>query len=338
MFNNKKLMFLSLLFVFVLSVGMVSAGDNATFEGDILQDGGADEVLQDKASATPVVTSFEDVVVGENYTVSAYLKTIESDPVANKSIDYSYDDVNGTVSTDGEGHFNVQGARGSVLVLNFAGDDSYQASTFSISFKSAKLATQIVGKDYTQYAIDYYAGERGKEFTVSLVDENGNPVANKTINIGYNGITLNRTTDANGKASVQINLANAGSYTFAVVFLGDKDYNASMAVYTLKVNKKSLSFSASAKSFKSTVKTKKYTVTLKSIKGSSSNGKAYLKAGKKVTLKVNGKTYTAKINSKGKATFKITKLTKKGKFTAVLKFAGDNTYKAASKKVKITIK
>ena len=33
MFNNKKLMFLSLLFVFVLSVGMVSAGDNATFEG-----------------------------------------------------------------------------------------------------------------------------------------------------------------------------------------------------------------------------------------------------------------------------------------------------------------
>jgi hypothetical protein len=53
---------------------------------------------------------------------------------------------------------------------------------------------------------------------------------------------------------------------------------------------------------------------------------------------VNGKTYKAATNAKGKATFKITKLKKKGKFTATIKFAGDKTYKAASKKVKITVK
>ena len=67
------------------------------------------------------------------------------------------------------------------------------------------------------------------------------------------------------------------------------------------------------------------------------NGKTYLKSGKKLTLKVKGKTYTAKINSKGKATFTL-KLTKKGKFTAKIKFAGDKTYKASSKSVKITVK
>ena len=60
-------------------------------------------------------------------------------------------------------------------------------------------------------------------------------------------------------------------------------------------------------------------------------------SGKKVTLKLNDKTYTAKTNAKGQATFSL-KITKKGKFTAAINYKGDNTYKAASKKVKITIK
>ena len=58
----------------------------------------------------------------------------------------------------------------------------------------------------------------------------------------------------------------------------------------------------------------------------------------KLTLKVGKKTYKAKTNSKGKATFKITKLNKKGKKTATVKFAGNKYFKALSKKVKITIK
>ena len=38
------------------------------------------------------------------------------------------------------------------------------------------------------------------------------------------------------------------------------------------------------------------------------------------------------------ATFKLTKLTKKGKYTAVISYAGDKNYKKASKKAKITVK
>jgi hypothetical protein len=94
---------------------------------------------------------------------------------------------------------------------------------------------------------------------------------------------------------------------------------------------------APAKTYKASVKTKSYTVTLKSIKGASCDGKTYFAAGKKVTLKVNGKTYTAKTNAKGQATFSL-KITKKGKFTAKVSFAGDVTYEAASKSVKLTIK
>ena len=87
---------------------------------------------------------------------------------------------------------------------------------------------------------------------------------------------------------------------------------------------------AKKKTFKAKTKVKKYAITLKSGK------KAVKKV--KVTIKIGKKTYTAKTNAKGKATFKIKKLTKKGKYNAVIKFKGNSAYKASSKKVKITIK
>ena len=58
----------------------------------------------------------------------------------------------------------------------------------------------------------------------------------------------------------------------------------------------------------------------------------------KLTLKFNGKKYAAKTNSKGKATFKITKLTKKGKYKAKVKYSGNKYYKSKTVKVKITVK
>ena len=59
---------------------------------------------------------------------------------------------------------------------------------------------------------------------------------------------------------------------------------------------------------------------------------------KKVSLKVKGKTYYAKTNYKGKAIFKITKLNKRGKYTAIVKFAGDNYFKGKTVKPKIRIR
>jgi len=58
---------------------------------------------------------------------------------------------------------------------------------------------------------------------------------------------------------------------------------------------------------------------------------------KKVTIKIRGKTYTSKTNSKGKAIFKL-KISKKGKFKGILKFNGDKTYKSSKKTVYIKIK
>lgn len=136
---------------------------------------------------------------------------------------------------------------------------------------------------------------------------------------------------------MQVNFASAGVYTYVLSFEGDETCNAADSFTTkLTVNKKAMGIKASNVAFKSYKKTKTVSVKLFTTKNPY-NGKTYLSAGKKVTLKVNGKTYTAQIDKYGNAKFNI-KLTKKGKYTAVIKFDGDKTYKAVSKSIRVTIK
>ena len=214
--------------------------------------------------------------------------------------------------------------------------------TATIKTNSTKPITKkdtliVANQTFTCAAVDYNAGERGGMFYAILKDNEGNVLANKTVQIAFNGKIYNRTTDDEGKAGLQVNLANANTYTFAVSFQGDDEYNAAFITSSkIVVTKKKTTIKVANKVFKAKTKTKKISVTLKTVKNKYDK-KTYLKSGKKVTLKVNGKTYTAKINKKGVAKFTI-KITKKGKYTAKIKFAGDKTYKASSKTIKIRIK
>ena len=295
----------------------------------------AEEVIK------PVATGFADIVVFSDSNVSAVLVDETGKSIANATVTYSVGSKSGFVVTDSNGMFTIKGESGTVMAIGYAGDDNYLAFNTTIKFDNLapalRQSTVIVGNNYTQYAIEYDASERGQNFTVKLTDINGNVLANKTVLIGYNGKTLTRVTNATGHASVQINLRDKNRLTFAVTFLGDEDYNATMSVYLITIEQKPVTITAAAKTYKATAKTKKYTISLKTILGASADGKTYFASGKKVTMKINGKTYAAKTNAKGQATFSL-KITKKGKFAASIKYAGDTTYKAASKNVKITIK
>ncbi len=283
---------------------------------------------------------FSNITVDAS-SVSAVLIDGEGNIISDAPITYKINGKEAATRTDDKGYFVINNVSNSIVEFSYVGTDSIAPVNLSINLQGLapiRQATIINGNNFTQYAIEYNAGERGGNFTVKLVDEMGNPLVNKTVLIGYNGKTLYRTTNATGDATVQINLRDANRLTFATTFLGDEDYNATMSVYLITIVKKPVTMTAPAKTYKASVKTKKYTVTLKSIKGASCDGKTYFAAGKKVTLKVNGKTYIAKTNAKGQATFKITNLKKKGTFTAKVSYAGDTTYKAVNKSVKIKIK
>ena len=149
-----------------------------------------------------------------------------------------------------------------------------------------------------------------------------------TVKVG----TISKTLTTNSKGQVSLNVATLvpKTYTATVKFAGDSAYTASSVKPKVVVNKAKVKIAAKAKTFKVKAKTKKVTAPLKNNKG-----KVMKKV--KLTLKIGKKTYKATTNSKGVATFKV-KLTKKGKYTGTVKFAGSKYYKALSKKVKITVK
>ena len=233
------------------------------------------------------------------------------------------------------------------LVIIYSGDNIYDSVVKNMSFivndKNQtpivdKIPTDIVASNFKGYTIDYKARERGKYFTITLKDNKGIPLANNKLSLTLNGKKYSITTNNNGIAKLQISLQKAGTYKITISFSGDGQYKGSSAVKTVKIIKKKTKIKAKNIKFKASKKIKKITVTLTTIKGSSVNGKKYLKSGKKLTLKVRGKTYKAKINKKGKAIFKIKKLNKNGTFKAKIRFKGDSIYKSSSKTIKIRIK
>ena len=171
-----------------------------------------------------------------------------------------------------------------------------------------------------------------KNLVVTLKEVNGNAIANAKVTVTLNGKATVLTTDANGQATLAIpsNLVPK-TYAVSISYDGDATHIKSSASTNVVVKKATVKLTAKKKTFKAKVKTKKYTVILKDNKG-----KAMKKV--KLTLNVKGKTYKATTNAKGKATFKIKKLTKKGKYTAKVTYKGDKYYNKFTKKVKITVK
>ena len=279
------------------------------------------------------VDSAVDISSSEKGVVVITL-TDGANPIASATVKYT---VNGgdeqTDVTGDDGKFTISGLTGEVTIaVNYEGNDSFNPISDSMFFNfteepvvPAKVATKITAPKVTAtYNV-------AKKLVITLTDKDGKALANKKVTVKVGTISKTLTTNAKGQVSLNVATLVPKTYTATVKFAGDDSYIASSVSPKVVVSKAKPQIVAKAKTFKVKTKTKKYTVTLKNNKG-----KVMKKV--KLTLKVGKKTYKANTNSKGKATFKITKLTKKGKYTATIKFAGSKYYKALSKKAKITVK
>ena len=213
-------------------------------------------------------------------------------------------------------------------VTDIISGNDVQIHPQNITFE--RKASWIDYKNMTTTAVDVDTdGRVGKYFYITLKDKEGNLLKNKPVQIGFNGNVYDRTTDNKGQAKLQINLKNAGTYTFAVSFLSDDEYNGSFVVAKIVVSKQKGSLTVPNKSYKASATTKSLTATFKSASGK-------VVKGKKITFTVNGKSYSATTNAKGVATVKVS-LNTKGTYSFTAKFAGNNMYAAITKTAKLKI-
>ena len=209
--------------------------------------------------------------------------------------------------------------------VSYLGDLDFNPNTITTSFTVKKYSTKVIAsKIVTTYGTS-------KNLVVTLKDSNNNVLIGKKVTIKLNGKTYTKRTNGDGRISIAVPKLGVKTYTASISFAGDKYFAKSSKSIKVIVKKATPKLTAKKKTFKRKVKVKKYTITLKTNKN-----KALKKV--KVTLRIKGKTYKAKTNSKGKATFKIKNLKKKGTYKATVKFAGNKYYKKVSKKVKIKVK
>ena len=188
----------------------------------------------------------------------------------------------------------------------------------------------IASSDMTTTSVYSKDGKIGKYFSFRLTDSNSKALANKQIIINFNGKTYYKTTDKNGYVKLQINLAKKGTYDIVACFLGDGNYDASFKSSRIKVTSVKAKLKVTSKTYKRSYTKKTLTAKLLSPKGKAVTGK-------KISFKVNGKTYAAKTNSKGIATVKV-KLNKKKTYKFTAKFRGDDTFKSVVAKGKVVVK
>lgn len=300
-------------------------------------------------------------------SVSAILSNLDGVPISNASLDISVNGDESTLITDANGRVAIEINGNSTVIASYKDENNLSTTGYLnvivkdnitvveknntiyvnqtvevpvyinqtvevpvyVNVTPNRTATMIVYNNMTTVAVAKVDGRVGEYFYVSLKDAKGNPLANKLVQIGFNGRVYDRTTNATGGVGLQINLGNEGKYTFAICFLGDDNYTGSFEVALITVSKHSPKLTAPAKSFKASAKTKSLTATFKS-----SNGNPI--SGKKLSFTVNGKTYTGTTNAKGVATVKIS-LNKKGTYSCTVKYAGDTMYKATTTKFNVKI-
>lgn len=210
------------------------------------------------------------------------------------------------------------------LIVKYNETDNYLTSNAFKTFTVSRIPT-VIGA--TSISVVY---NTANNLVVALKDVNGKPLNGVVLSVNINGVKTVKS-DSNGQIKVSTLGLAPNVYTVSIAFEGNENYAKSTAVVKVTVNKATPKLTAAKKTFKRKVKTKKYTVTLKD-----HLGKVMKKV--KLSIKVKSKTYKATTNAKGRATFKITKLNKKGTFKAVIKYNGNGYYNKVSKTVKIKVK
>ena len=204
-----------------------------------------------------------------------------------------------------------------VLSIDTHPDVSPVNATITVNKMSTKI---IASSTTTVYNVK-------KELVITLKDAQGKIISGLPVTVKL-ASSKNYKTDKNGQIKIDISTLTPKAYNGKITYQGDKNYIESTKTVKVTVKKANPKITATAKTYKLNVKTKKYQIILK-------NNKNQVLKSAKVTLKVNGKTFTAKTNSKGIAGIVLS--LNAGSYPIKFSFEGDSVYPASSGSKKIIV-
>lgn len=163
------------------------------------------------------INSIKTVLEAENVVMyykdgtrfAVVLKDIGGNPLANMNVTISINgrdyirqsDENGTASIA----INLD-SKNYTVVTTFGGTSKYFGTSIN---NTVSILSTIISKDIVKYY------RNGTQFYATVLDFNGNPLANTTVTFNINGVFYNRTTDENGTAKLNIQL-RPGNYIITV--------------------------------------------------------------------------------------------------------------------------
>jgi len=213
---------------------------------------------------------------------NATFKDAKGNPLANSTVTFKIGDKTYNVNTDSEGVaiLNEKLAVGNYLVTSInpvTGENASNNLTITVRIANNK-----------DLVMDY---RDGSKFSVQLIGDDGKAAgAGETVVFKVNGREYNVKTNAKGIASLPIYLVPK-TYTITSTYKDSSVKNKITVKQILKSKNVKVKRSAKKLTLRATLKW--------------SNGKTI--AGKKITFKFKGKTYTAKTNKKGVAKVVIKK-------------------------------
>ncbi len=271
-----------------------------------------------------------DVTAGDDYaTTPTFAVAIGTGNSGIKLANNASADINGNHINSNQNNMDLAGASSDTKVgSNYVKE--YVEKEGNPDLPAAPAKTTITVQSATVTA-DPNGKSKTQNIAITVKDAKGNAVAGQTIQVYVNGALKTAKTNDKGVATLAVPYKAGGTTTLVASFNGATGLLGSSATGKLTVKKNAVKIAAKTKKVKkSKAKKAKVQITVKA-------GKTALKK-KLVTITINKKTYKAKTNAKGIATFKV-KLPKKAKkYKYTVKFAGDNFNNAKTFKGKLTVK
>ena len=328
---KNKALILSVLLIFCFMITAVSAANETDIISDksdvTVQKSLSDETVGQNPEAvkTTITTNNTNIVKGEKFSVR--LSDVNSSsPVKNQIVTFTFNGKTTNITTDNNGiaKLKINVTPGTYTVkYSFSANDGYLGcSNLTDIFVIPTSNSTIKASSYTAYV-----GVVNK-YTVTL-SAGSTPLSGRVIVFKINDKTYRKTTDAEGKASININEPK-GVYTLSYSYEGEDNINPASGSVKITV-KQGMPVKISRNNYLVYLNKKAgyFKVILTDARGSP------LKS-KKIVFKVKGKKYTTKTDSAGVCKLKI-KL-KTGNYKVKAYFAKTSVYNKYSKTFTIKVK